>query len=192
MLLRLVRVRVCQPGMRTRLLKVVTTLGGAVPKEDIAQLYHWRWHVELDIRNLKSTLGMARLRCLTPEMIGKELWAHLLSYNLLRTLVAQAAQAGGWRPRQLSCAAALHAWQEFRVLLQQASDATYPTQLRQLWAVLQTHRVGQRPGRVEPRRLKRWQHKYPRLMRPRAQARAGLRSGTAPEARAHGQARRRR
>jgi len=178
LLLRMVRVRVRRPGYRTRLIKVVTTLGGSdVSKDDIAQLYHWRWHVELDIRNLKSTLGMAPLRCLTPEMADKEVWTHFLGYNLLRTLLAQAAQQSGLRPRQLSFAAALHAWQEFRGLLQHANGAEYQTQLRQLWGVLQVHRVGQRPGRVEPRRLKRWQHKYQRLMCPRAQARAQLLAG---------------
>jgi putative transposase len=175
LVLRLVRVRVRQPGCRTRLIKVVTTLGGPdVSKDDIADLYHWRWHVELDIRNIKSTLNMKCLRCKTPALADKEVWTQLLGYNLLRTVLAQAAQAGGCRPRQLSFAAACHAWQEFRVLLQATTGAAYLLQVQALWQVLLVQRVGQRPGRVEPRRLKHWQHKYTRLMCPREQARAQL------------------
>jgi hypothetical protein len=189
LLLRLVRVRVRRPGYRTRLIKVVTTLAGLeVSKDDVAELYHWRWHVELDIRAIKATLGMDELRCTTAALARKELWVHLLGYNLIRTLLAQAAGHAGLRPRQLSFAAALHTWQEFRVLLQ-GGGSWYRACVEQVWVALGAHRVGSRPGRVEPRRVKRCRQKYPRLMCPRAQARARLRGAAESQPKPEGAAR---
>jgi hypothetical protein len=72
-------------------------------KDDIADLYHCRWHVELDIRAIKQTLKMEHLVCKTPAMVRRELWAHLLGYNLVRKVLAQAAVVSGLSPRQLSC-----------------------------------------------------------------------------------------
>ena len=58
---------------------------------ELARLYARRWNVELDLRNIKVTLGMDVLSCRTPQMITKELWVHVLAYNLIRLLMAQAA-----------------------------------------------------------------------------------------------------
>src|SRR5947209_1694242 len=87
------RIRVTQPGFRTRSFVVVTTLTDAqqTTKEDLATLYRARWNNELDLRSIKSTMQMRELRCKTPELVRKEVWAHVLAYNLLRTVMAQAA-----------------------------------------------------------------------------------------------------
>src|SRR5262249_5339401 len=87
------RIRVQQPGFRTRSIVVVTTLldPEQVTKEDLAALYRARWHNELDLRSLKSTMQMRELRCKTPELVRKEVWTHILAYNLIRTVMAQAA-----------------------------------------------------------------------------------------------------
>jgi hypothetical protein len=178
--LREVRVRVDQPASRVRQLVVVTTLLDAreYPRTQIADLYHQRWHVELDLRNLKTTLRLDVLSCKSPEMIRKELWAHLLAYNLLRKVLAQAALAGERTPRQLSFAGALQTWQGFRWLLVLAEGEARGTLLRALLVAVASHRVGNRPGRVEPREVKR--RKVVRLlMRPRQQRRAELRGETA-------------
>ncbi|WPL21910.1 Transposase DDE domain protein [Thiorhodovibrio frisius] len=74
----------------------------AAPKNKLKVLYLRRWNVELDLRNIKTTLGMAQLRCKTPEMAIKELWVYLLAYNLIRLLMAQAALLADQVPRQLS------------------------------------------------------------------------------------------
>ena len=87
------RVRVGQPGFRTRVLVVATTLLDveAFTKDDLAQLYRARWNAELDLRSLKQMLQMDVLRCRTPELVRKELWTHILAYNLIRAVMAQAA-----------------------------------------------------------------------------------------------------
>ena len=87
------RIRVAQPGFRTKFIVVVTTLldPQQTTKEDLATLYRARWNNELDLRAIKSTMQMHHLRCKTPERVHKEIWTHILAYNLIRTIMAQAA-----------------------------------------------------------------------------------------------------
>ena len=174
--LREVRVVVAAPGTRTRALTVVTTLvdGARYRRGDIEDLYHRRWHVELDIRNIKQTLSMDILSCQTPAMPAKEIWAHLLGYNLVRQALAEAARAAGVAPRQLSFAGAVQALEAFRWLLQGSAGAALALACQALYLAIGAHRVGKRPGRVEPRRVKRRQQLYPLLQQARAAARAAL------------------
>jgi hypothetical protein len=174
--LREVRVVVATPGARTRVLTVVTTLvnGAICAREDIADLYHQRWHIELDIRNIKQTLSMDILSCRTPAMIAKELWVHLLGYNLVRQTLAEAARAAGVKPRQLSFAGAVQTLEAFRWLLQCSAGEAFAFACRVLYLAVGTHQVGARPDRVEPRRVKRRVQLYPLLNQPRAEARAAL------------------
>jgi len=137
-------------------------------------LYHQRWHAELDIRNIKQTLRMGILSCKSPEMLAKELWVHLLGYNLVRQALLEAARAAGVAPRQLSLAGGVQTVEAFRWLLQCSAGAQFAFACRALWVAVGTHRVGHRPERVEPRRVKRRQQLYPLLNQPRAQARAAL------------------
>jgi len=175
------QVRIATPGCRTRALVVVTTLTDATayPKEDIADLYHQRWHVELDIRAIKQSLKMDHLRCRTPFMVEKEIWAHFLGYNLVRKVSAQAALTQGIHPRQVSFTATKQA---VAAVWSQATLApTAAERVRQGQQLLQTlgiKKVGERPDRYEPRAVKRRPKKYARLMKPRAQARAELLTGT--------------
>src|SRR6516225_3369831 len=122
------RVRVAQPGFRARSIVVVTTLldPRQASKEDLATLYRARWHNELDIRSLKSAMQMRELRCKTPGLVRKEVWAHILAYNLLRTVMAQAAARHGVEPRSLSFTGAMQTLEAFQPLLDfgAARDAT--------------------------------------------------------------------
>ncbi len=91
---------------------MVTTLlcPKATPKSMLKVLYRQRRHVELDLRNLETTLGMEHLRCKTPAMALKELWVYLLAYNLIRLLMAQAAVVADQIPRQLSFKHVVQMW----------------------------------------------------------------------------------
>ena len=169
-------VHVTIPGRRTRRLLVATTLldRGRYNREAVASLYGARWQVELDIRSLKSHLGLGELRCQSPAMLAKELWGGLLAYNLARKVGCQAALLRGLRPRQVSFTAARQAlcagWQQ-RVL---SADEERLRSGAALLERLGQERVGDRPDRVEPRVVKRGAKGYPRLRQPRAQARARL------------------
>jgi hypothetical protein len=171
-----IRKRVDTPGFRVKNLNIITTLLDADTHstEDIAELYHQRWHVELDIRAIKSTLKMDELRCLTPFMIEKEIWTHFLGYNLIRKVAAQAAWERGVCPRQISFAASQQVVVESWSKLSEATAAERATLARRLLQALGKEKVGNRPDRVEPRAKKRRPKKVKLLTKPRAQARAEL------------------
>lgn len=171
-----VRTCVPLPGFRTRAVIVATSLVDheTYSAADLAELYRQRWHAELDLRCLKATLQMDQLRCKTPELVRKEIWTHLLAYNLIRTVMAQAAHRHQLPPRTISFKGALQTLTAFQPLL----ESTRPTDLAclhaQLLQAIATHRVADRPNRCEPRARKRRPKPYPLLTQPRAQARRAL------------------
>ena len=173
---RLLRIRV--PGAmrhlcRARHIDVATTLldARAFPKQAIADLYRQRWHAELDLRSLKSVMQLDVLRGKSPEIVEKELWAHLLAYNLIRKVMAQAAQTHDVPPREISFKGTVQTLLAFAPLLQRTPLARLEQEIAALFAAIVTHRVGNRPGRLEPRRRKRRPKPYPLLRRPRCEAR---------------------
>jgi len=174
--MRELRVRVDKPGFRTRSFVVVTTLldPAAFPAVELASLYRQRWHAELDIRSLKVAMRMDVLRCQSPAMVRKEFWAHLLAYDLIRGAMAQAA----WRhcvwPRELSFQGARQTLEGFRGELGHATTATAAVLAEAAWCAIASHRVGDRPDRVEPRVVKRRPKAYPRMQVPRKVARKRL------------------
>jgi hypothetical protein len=164
-------------GFRPSRIAVATTLlcGQSFPAQDIADLYHQRWHVEVDIRTIKQTMGMNELSCLTPEMLQAEIWTHWLGYNLARLTAAQAALAKGWQPREVSFSAVRANLESFSSGLVSGTGEQWQTTVRQLWRAITAHRVGNRPGRSEPREKKRRaKNKYEPLRQPRQQRRAQL------------------
>jgi hypothetical protein len=174
--LRELRFSVTAPGRRTETITVVTTLTDpkAYPAKDIVALYGLRWNVELDIRDIKQTLGLDHLRCKTPEMVRRELWVTLLAYNLIRKVMATSASVYGKQPRRLSftsaCQTVLASW----MLLSTGAVRNASELWEAAMASISAHEVADRPGRIEPRVLKRRRHRYPLMQRPRDQLRAEL------------------
>jgi len=154
-------------GFRTKSRVIVTTFLNPtyVSKNDLALLYSYRWWVELDLRAIKETLQMDILRGKTPEMVGKEIWAHLLAYNMIRKVMAQAAQTHNKKPRELSFKLALHVIKSFRELgiLSENNEKIYAALLK----AISRKKVGGRPGRQEPRMVKRRPKAFPRLQKAR-------------------------
>ena len=171
-----VTVRELRVGGKT----LVTTLLDArqTSKAQLKQLYWSRWHVELDLRNIKTTLQMERLSCLTPEMATKEIWVYLLAYNLIRLMMAQAAQLAQCRPRDLSFKHAVQLWVAWGHYYRQSDD---DEALHTLFVLIAQQRVGNRPGRIEPRAVKRRPKAYPFLTKPRSLARAYVREHGHPK-----------
>src|SRR5690348_17064203 len=161
-------------GTRTRVeqFKVITTiLDAAVDGVQIGNLFERRWDGEVDIRSSKSTMKMDVLRCKTPEMVRKEIWAHLLAYNLLRTVMAVAAAESGIEPREISFKGAKQAVTAFAPKIEAARLEDRPRLIDVMLTTIAYHRVGDRPGRWEPRARKRRPKPGVRLMHPRATAR---------------------
>src|SRR5262249_36155161 len=129
---------------------VTTILDASIDGGQIGELYERRWSGEVDIPTMKSTLQMDVLRCKTPEMIHKEIWVHLLAYNLLRTVMAVAAAEHGLEPRQVSFTGAKQAVTAFAPKLEAARPEARPALIDALLAVIAYHRGGGRSGRWEP------------------------------------------
>ena len=146
---------------------------------DLAGLYRRRWSAELDLRSLKQTLQMDVLRCKTPELVRKELWAHVLAYNLIRTVMAQAAVRHDLEPRSISFKGAVQTLEAFQPVIALAAEPG-PGPCRSLYedllAAVASHRVADQPDRYEPRRRKRRPKPYDRLMQPRADAKRAMRT----------------
>jgi hypothetical protein len=170
------RITVDQPGFRVDELVLVTTLldAGSYSKQEIAELFLQRWNIELDFRSIKDVLGMEVLRCMTPEMVRKEIWMHLLAYNLVRGVMVDAAEAHDKVPRQLSFKGALQTMTAFQDALRWASPIPRMALLREMLKAISSHEVGDRFGRVEPRANKRRPKPQRFLMEPRRQARKAL------------------
>jgi Transposase DDE domain len=176
------RVQVTQRGFRTEVLLIATTLldGDEFTKDDLASLYRARWHAELDLRSLKRTMQMDVLRCKTPELVRKELWTHILAYNLIRTIMAQAATKHGIEPRSISFKGAMQTLEAFQpvIALLGEDDAAFRRILyEQLLDAIASHRVADRPDRYEPRLRKRRPKHYGFLRKPRKEAKRDLVKG---------------
>src|SRR5262245_59862565 len=156
---------------RVEQFKVVTTiLDASIDGGQIGELYERRWQGEVDVRSIKSTMTMDILRCKTPEMVRKEIWAHLLAYNLLRTVMAVAADDSGTEPRCVSFKGAKQAVTAFAPKIEAARPEDRARLIDAMLATVAYHRVGHRPGRWEPRARKRRPKPGMRLMQPRAAA----------------------
>mgnify|MGYP000259360256 FL=1 len=176
------RVRVEQPGFRTKTIVVVTTLldSEEFAKSDLADLYRARWNNELDLRSIKITLQMDILRCKTPELVRKEIWTHILAYNLIRTIMAQAATKHGIEPRSISFKGTLQTLEAFQPLIafQGQRGSSFRMNLYQhLLDAIAVHRVADRPDRFEPRLRKRRHKKYFFLMKPRHETKRDMLKG---------------
>lgn len=172
-----VRIKLSRKGFRDRFIVIVTTL--LDPKrycaEQLGRLYSWRWQAaEVNLRHLKTTLSMEMITAKTPEMVRKEIWVHLLTYNLLRTLMEQAAPKLDYQRAQLSLQATR---QHFRQMLSLLAITTATARKR-----LQTHLLDDivadklpiRPDRHEPRVVKRRPKPFPRMRQSRAVLKAKL------------------
>jgi hypothetical protein len=141
-------------------------------KAALKALYRNRWHVELDFRHIKTTLGMEMLSCRSAQMVEKEIWIYLLAYNLIRLLMAQAALLADVLPRQLSFKHTLQLWIGWRWRRNGSDDHE---KLFGLFSLIAQQRVGNQPGRVEPRAVKRRPKPFPLLTKPRQLAREEIR-----------------
>jgi hypothetical protein len=177
--IRQLKVKIHQKGFRCRHMHIVTTLLDAqlYRKEELATAFRCRWHAELDLRSIKQVMQMDVLRCKSPSMVRKEIWMHLLAYNLIRTLMARAALEAGVCPRGISFKGTLQTMLAFA-----AAGWSCPGRRNDLYAAVlravATHRVNDRPDRIEPRAVKRRPKKARLLNEPRTIAKARLLNGT--------------
>jgi len=168
LLMRQVTVDARDKNNRVKQFKVVTTiLAQSIDGKQIGDLFERRWDGEVDIRSIKCTMQMDILRCKTPDMVHKEIWTHLLAYNLLRTVMAVAANENDIEPRKLSFKGAKQALTAFAPKLEAARPEDRAPLIDAMLTTIVYHRVGNRPGRWEPRARKRRPKPSARLTQPR-------------------------
>jgi len=167
--MREVRITVRRPGYRTRTITVVTTLLDAeqYSAKDLTDLFAERWHCELDLRSIKRSLGMHHLSSRSPQMVRKDLWLHLLAYNLVRVRMAQAASLHGQMPRRLSFTGATKLIHNFAPYLSTSKGKEHDRLEAELLAAIARCPLDHRPGRQEPRAVKKREQAYPYLTKPR-------------------------
>ena len=171
-----IRVRVIRSclqikGFRTRTIWIITTLldANVYTPEAIVNLYRLRWQMELSFRDLKTTLGMESLRCRTPEMIEKEILTFLIAYNFLRALMAEAATTHQVPRLRLSFKGTVDTIRSFHPAMLRAGSKNIRDRLRtRLLAILAADKLPLRPGRSEPRAVKKRPKPYPLLTQPRS------------------------
>ena len=148
-------------------LVVVTTLLDAeqYPAAEIALLYRRRWQAELHLRSIKVILQMDHLRCRTPAHVRNEFFMHLVGYNLIREVMAEAAQLTGKAPWEISFKGTLQTLSQFLAVL--LTNVPSEVWCKTLLTAIAAHVVGHRPGRFEPRRVKRRAKPYKLLQKHR-------------------------
>lgn len=172
------RVWVRDRTKRVREFIVVTTLvdSDTYQAAELGGLFRQRWHAELDLRSLKTQMGMEMLHTKTPAMVRKEIGMHLLAYNLIRGLMAEAARAWEITPRTISFTGSLHtvrAFEEARLY----APSRIRADLSRLRELIARKRVGDRPDRYEPRAVKRRPKPHPLLTMPRKAAKRRIERG---------------
>lgn len=172
LVVRILQVSLDRPGFRTRQLTLVTTLVEALlyPAEELFEVYFKRWRLEMCLDDLKTTLGMEKLHCRTPALARKELLIFLIAHNFLRWIMGQAAAAGEVNLERISFTGTLDAFRQWSVALVQVRAPGRQAKQKRLWRellqIIAADLVPARPGRKEPRAVKKTS-KYPRLTKPR-------------------------
>lgn len=171
LLLRQIKVKVNQPGFRVTTFHIITTLldSKEYPAKELADLYFQRWDVELFFRDIKTTMGMDILRCKTPDMVRKEILMHLIAYNCIRWLIFEAAEEKGARVRRISFKGSVQALRQWEPHLNQAkiNCQEQGRLIRLLYESIAGNIVPERPGRSEPRAVKRRPKPFALLTAPR-------------------------
>lgn len=167
-LVRHLRYKVHQKGFRTREVTLATTLldSEVYTGEELASLYGRRWSVEIHIRSLKTQMMMEHLRCQSPQMVRKEIHCHFIGYNLVRMAMLASALKFCLSPTRLSFTGTMRVLEDFASSLRLGGRHTQQQWENTLETIFEL-RVGNRPGRQEPRELKRRPKQYKLMQRPR-------------------------
>jgi len=174
LVLRQIKVKVNHPGFRTQSFYIITTLtdSSSYSAKAIADLYYQRWDVELFFRDIKTTMGMDILRCKSPGMVRKELLMHFIVYNCLRLLMLKAADKADVPARSISFKATAQTLRQWEPLLKSELSQQEQVHLFSLLCdSIATSVLYIRPGRREPRCMKRRPKNYQRMTKPRHEMR---------------------
>lgn len=157
-------------GFRDQFVIVVTTLLEAekYTAQQLTALYGWRWQAaEINLRHLKTTLKMEKLTAKTPDMVRKEIWTHLLAYNLLRSVMEKAAPLLDYQRSKLSLQGTRQLFNQMIPLLATTTRDIQKRLYDHLLDDIVEDALPERPNRHEPRVVKQRPKPFPRMRQPR-------------------------
>jgi len=171
--LRQIKVKVQQPGFRCKSFYIITTLldPHMYPKHEVAELYLQRWDVELFFRDIKTTMGMDILKCVSPTMIKKEILMYFIVYNCIRFLMIQSSEKHNKPIRKISFKSTIQTLRQWEPHINQCrhDSRKMVNAMHKILDSIAVDILYQRLGRREPRCLKRRPKTYDRMNRPRAE-----------------------
>lgn len=144
------------------------------PKQDLATIYSRRWDIEINLRSIKSVMGMDMLSCKTPAMIRKEIGIHFLAYNCIRLIMAEACVKYDVLPWQVSFKGTVQLIDEFTPHFLNSNEEKSKKIYNEMLRLVVKNKVGNRPGRVEPRVIKQRPKPFATMQTPRIIAKARL------------------
>ena len=173
MTIRQIRIHVNVPGFRTKKIVLATTLldPKLYPKALFAELYRRRWLAELFLRDIKTSMGMEVLKCKSPEMVIKELLMYLIAYNLIRSIMLEAAQTHGGEPLRISFKRTADGLRQWAPAIRWTRGEVRNRLVEAMLACIAKLTIPHRPDRVEPRAIKRRKKNYQLLNKPRTEFR---------------------
>ncbi len=137
-------------------------------RKELAKIYERRWEIEVNLRHIKSTMSMDFLVCKTPEMVKKEIGIHFLAYNCIRAIMVEACKKHDELPWRISFKGSLQLINNWLPMLLNAGQKACKNMYAQLLKLIAKNKVGNRPGRIEPRAVKKRGNGHSRLNQPRA------------------------
>ena len=137
-------------------------------KQTLAKIYERRWDVEINLKSIKATMNMDFLSCKTPEMVRKEIGIHFLAYNFIRIIMAEACEKYDAIPSKISFKGAVQQINSFSPYFLSESEEKNKILYAKMLKLIVQNKIGNRPGRIEPRAVKRRPKAFPSLSRPRS------------------------
>jgi len=136
-------------------------------KKELAEIYKLRWHIEINIDSIKTVMNMDMLSCKTPEMVMKEIGVHFLAYNIIRILMAEACQKHSVNPRNISFKGTVQTLNSFIPFFIDSNKTRNTKLYNKMQSLIARNKIGNRPGRVEPRKIKQRRKPFKTLNGPR-------------------------
>ena len=136
-------------------------------KRELANIYKLRWHIEISLDSIKTIMGMDMLSCKSPDMVLKEIGVHFLAYNIIRTIIAEACQRHSLSPRSVSFKGTIQLLNSFLPHLISQSCEENERSYAKMLSLIVKNKIGNRPGRVEPRMVKQRGKPFKPLNNPR-------------------------
>ena len=167
-MVRFIKAKVCVRGQRKEIWFATSLLDNKkYQAKAIAELYGRRWRIETLFREFKVNFSSDVLRSQSPDGVQKEIIARLTAINVVRMIMLEASAEYDVDPQRISFVGALRIIIGFSPALASSSIWLLPLIYRAMLTEIASAIVPERPGRIEPRMVRRECQHYPTLKKTR-------------------------